>query len=124
MGADLEHVLDMFSHDDTFHFVIMKIMMQRSRILHLIWRSVRKIRMLTQLNHMIGPSALARPASSVPAGSPIIISYCDFFVDWDYAHFQTVSQDIRVLFQHLAVFIQRLLGIQIMLTCKLMLTGI
>lgn len=84
----LEHVLDMFSHDDTFHFVINENQDAEVPNLASYLRSVRKNSHVNTIEpHELGPVHSARLASSVPAGSPIIISYCDFFVDWDYAHF-------------------------------------
>jgi len=83
----LEHVVEMFSPDDKFHFIISK---KQSKIKGL----KNKISGLTKRNtiheiedHNKGPVHSIIKINDIDKNEPIIISYCDFFVKWDYKRF-------------------------------------
>jgi len=88
----IEHVLDMFSTDDRFHFVINKTQISGTPELVSYLKNIRKQTYINIIEpHELGPVYSAQQVSSVPDNTPIIISYCDFFVDWDYAQFLDVA---------------------------------
>ena len=79
----LEHVVEMFSPNDKFHFIISK---KQSKIKGL----KKKISGLTKRNtiheiedHNKGPIHSIIKINDIDKNEPIIISYCDFFVKWD-----------------------------------------
>lgn len=84
----LEHVLDMFSENDIFHFVINETQVSE---LPGILLYLQKIRPKTHVNiiksHDLGPVHSVRQVSSLSDNTPFIVSYCDFYVEWNYAEF-------------------------------------
>lgn len=87
----IEHVIEMFSSEDCFHFVINKRQAADHPELVSYLKNIRKQTHITIIEpHELGPVYSAQQVSSVSGDSPVIISYCDFFVEWDYAHFLNV----------------------------------
>lgn len=88
----IEHVLDMFSSTDTFHFVINE---QQARDFPDLAGYFKNIRRNSNVNiiepHELGPVHSAQQISSMMEGEPVIITYCDFYVEWDYPKFLEVA---------------------------------
>lgn len=85
----LEHVLDMFSPEDNFFFVINSIQLQKVPNLR---RMLERIRPRTQVTiiepHERGPVYSVMQIANIPKDEELIISYCDFTVQWSYQQFK------------------------------------
>lgn len=83
----LEEVVEMYNSDDTFHFIISK---KQSKVVGLkkrISRISKKNFIHIVEDHDKGPVYSALKLKNIDENDPIIISYCDFFVKWDYKRF-------------------------------------
>ena len=85
----IEHVIDMFDpSEDTFHVVLNKLQAQSYPDL-VTWLSKLASRMFPIVidPHDKGPVYSALLVPNIPPDAEVIISYCDFYVDWDYSRF-------------------------------------
>ncbi len=87
----IESVLNMFDHDEDEFLLILNQDVMRSYQFHLKLLAARypKLQILGIENHENGPSfSLFRSeVQNFVSGSDFIVTYCDFFVDWDYRGF-------------------------------------
>lgn len=90
----LERVLDMFSWDDDFFFVASKSQVQADSSLLRFLFAIRPNSHVTVVqDHSKGPAFSALQAEGLDSNAPVIVSYCDFFVVWNYETFKRVSAD-------------------------------
>jgi NDP-sugar pyrophosphorylase family protein len=90
----LLHVIDMFSKDDTFHFIFNKNQIpQNPEILDLIKSKILKYNIVEIEPHEKGPVYSCLKLDKIPKNKPLIITYCDFYVEWDYVKFQNSVQN-------------------------------
>ena len=86
----LEHVLNMFSYDDNFHILLQKKHYKKYKEkLDSVKIIYKNINYFFVKNHNLGPVYsifLTKELNKIKG--PIVISYCDFFVDWDYSEFK------------------------------------
>ena len=85
----LEHVLSMFDERDHFHFVL------NDEQVHQNPEITQWLKGLTLINsvkvipiHEKGPVHSVLQIDCIPDSEPIIITYCDFIVEWDYRRFK------------------------------------
>jgi len=85
----IEHVIDMFEERDYYHFVLNEEQINQNPNL------IQWLKGLTQKNsvtvipaHEKGPIHTALQVNSIPDYEPVIITYCDFIVEWDYRRFK------------------------------------
>ncbi len=85
----LEHVIGMFDERDHFHFVL------NEEQVHQKPGIVQWLRGLTPTNsvkvipvHEKGPIFTALQVDCIPDSEPVIVTYCDFNVEWDYRRFK------------------------------------
>ena len=84
----LETIVEMFSDDDNFFFVFNKEHITKyPEIKELIKSRVKKYEIISVDPHEKGPAYSALQVTNINSSEPIIISYCDFLVEWDYKHF-------------------------------------
>lgn len=85
----IEHVMDMFDPNDTFHFVINE---QQSAdntgLVDWLGSLAKKCFVTVIPPHENGPVYSALQVKSVPLGGEVIVTYCDFKVAWDYRRFK------------------------------------
>ena len=85
----IEHVVSMFDYTDTFHFVINKEQITTYPFLSELLNGLSVNTTLTILEpHEIGPAYSALKVPEISDEDEVIISYCDFFVNWDYQLFK------------------------------------
>ena len=85
----LLHVTEMFSKDDTFHFVFNKEHISKyPEILEIIKINIRNYSIYKIEPNNDGPVYSALKATGIPDKTPFILTYCDFFVEWDYNLFK------------------------------------
>ena len=85
----VEHVVNMFDYTDTFHFVINDDQLNTYPDLPEILNRLSSKTTLTVIeSHDIGPTYSARQVKGISSDDDVIVSYCDFFVKWDYQLFK------------------------------------
>ena len=88
----VEHVVNMFDYTDTFHFVINNDQLTTYPDLPEILNRLSCKTTLTVIEpHNIGPTYSARQVKGISNDDDVIVSYCDFFVKWDYQLFKKVN---------------------------------
>ena len=92
----IEHVIDMFDYTDIFHFVINKQQIINNTNLTDFLKSLSANTTITVIEpHDIGPPYSALQVEGIKSNEKVIISYCDFFVNWNY-HFRFFSNSIHI----------------------------
>jgi dTDP-glucose pyrophosphorylase len=85
----IEHVLNMFDLTDKFFFVVNTQQVQDYPYLIKYLNSLApRVDITVIAPHEKGPAYSAIQVNSIPDGEPLIISYCDFLVSWDYNQFK------------------------------------
>lgn len=86
----LEHVVSMFDiTNDDFYFVLNKEQNQEfPEISKFLKKIVNKSNLIIIDTHDKGPNFSALQVKNIKEDDELIISYCDFFVKWDYARFK------------------------------------
>jgi len=85
----ISEVVKKFDDNDTFHFVLTEEQVAEN---HNLTNYIKNLRKNIYLNiiksHNLGPVYSALQVKSIKDDSSIIISYCDFLIDWDYKKFK------------------------------------
>ena len=83
------HVTEMFSKEDTFYFVFNKThISEYPEILDIIKTHVINFNITVIEPHEEGPISSALYVKDIPKKEPFILTYCDFFVEWNYNEFK------------------------------------
>lgn len=91
----IEHVISMFDQSDYFHFVINESQDKENPEYKKILQSLAKRVSITVIkNHELGPTYSAIQVKEIESDEEVIISYCDFFVEWDYSQFLRNCQGV------------------------------
>ena len=85
----IAEIVKKFDDNDNFHFVLTNQQINENKdIVHYL----KKLRKNTFLNiidsHNLGPVQSALQVNSIKDNDSVIISYCDFLIDWDYQKFK------------------------------------
>ena len=85
----LEHVIEMFDPNDNFYFILNE---NQNAALPNIQNWLKELVSLCNIivipAHEIGPVYSTMAISDIPDDEPLIVTYCDFIVDWDYSKFK------------------------------------
>ena len=85
----ISEVVKKFDDNDAFHFVLTEEQITENHNLKDYIKNLRKnIHLNIIKSHNLGPVYSALQAKSIRDDSSIIISYCDFLIDWDYKKFK------------------------------------
>ena len=85
----INHVVDMFSPDDYFHFIINDLQAKNYPNLVSYLKKIASRSDVTIIpEHEKGPVYSALMVKGIDNDVPIIVSYCDFTVNWDYNAFK------------------------------------
>lgn len=85
----LEHVLEMFSPQDAFFFVLNHNQVDETPHLTELLKNIRPRTHITIIDpHEKGPVHSVMQISNIPKDEDLIISYCDFTVQWNYQQFK------------------------------------
>jgi len=85
----ISEVVKKFDDNDTFHFVLTEEQITENHNLKDYIKNLRKnIHLNIIKSHNLGPVYSALQAKSIKDDSNVIISYCDFLIDWDYKKFK------------------------------------
>jgi CTP:molybdopterin cytidylyltransferase MocA len=84
----IAHVFDMFSPRDHFHVVVNDDQVrQNPEIANILEALARNVEVCVIPPHEEGPTYSALQVASIPDDEAVIVTYCDFSVDWDYGAF-------------------------------------
>ncbi len=90
----LEYIPEMFSRTDMFYFVFnVNQIRDFPEIKTIIKNNVRNYEIIEIKSHDHGPVYSAIQIESIDKDQPVIISYCDFLVNWDYIDFLSKIED-------------------------------
>jgi len=97
-GAKLmiEHVFDMFSEFDEYHLILSNAFEKNNDITTFLKNLSPRVNLYFIDPHEDGPTSSIMSANlNINKSSPVIVSYCDFTVEWDYELFkrQVISYD-------------------------------
>lgn len=85
----IEHVLDMFSESDNFHFILNNVFEEDTFLQEFISKLSPNTSFYYIDAHDLGPTfSIMQADLNIEDTSEIIISYCDFTVSWDYELFK------------------------------------
>ena len=89
----IEHVVSMFDYEDTFHFVLNEDQINSHPQLPEMLKSLSPNTTVSIIeSHEIGPTYSALQVTGISEEDEVIISYCDFFINWNYQLFKrTIS---------------------------------
>ena len=78
-------VIDMFSQNDTFHFVLNREQIENDPTIRTALEGLANHTHIHVIEpHELGPTFTALQASGIADDEPVIVTYCDFTVQWDY----------------------------------------
>ena len=84
----LEKIIEMFSDEDFFYFIFNKEDISKyPEINNLIKVRIKNFEILAIDSHEKGPAYSALQIKNIEPSEPVIISYCDFLVEWNYRLF-------------------------------------
>ena len=83
----LNKVVEMFNSNDTFHFVISETQSKIPNLKKTLKGLRKKFFLHVVKDHNKGPVFSVLSIKNINFDEPIIITYCDFFVKWDYKRF-------------------------------------
>ncbi len=85
----ISNILDTYDDNDNFHLVITNKQLDQNPNLKSYLNDLKKNIYLNIIkDHNLGPTCSAIQAKSCESKKDIIISYCDFLIDWDYKKFK------------------------------------
>jgi len=85
----LEYVIDMFDINDNFFFILNKLQVRDNPNLKKWLKKLCPQNEIIEIEpHEKGPIFSIDKIKKINQNEPIIVSYCDFFVDWDYDKFK------------------------------------
>lgn len=90
----IEHVINLFPGEKEFVFICTK-GTATTNLRQLLTRLMPSGRIVEIEPHKLGPvHAVLQAAAHIRRNEPVIVNYCDFSVEWDYAHFNRTMTDL------------------------------
>lgn len=84
----LEHVVDMFNENDKFYFIINETQnKQNSDLVQWLTSITKRCEVIVIPEHELGPVYSCLSIESIDKSEPVIVTYCDFLVKWNYSAF-------------------------------------
>ena len=83
----INKVLEMYNFNDHFHFIISNTQSKIPTLKSYLQNLTKKNTVHVIEDHNKGPAFSVSKISDINFNEPAIITYCDFFVDWDYKRF-------------------------------------
>jgi len=84
----IEQVVEMFSPDDDYHFIINKEQASENpQIIEFLEGLAKKSSTVVIASHEEGPIRSVLQVPGISTNAPLIVSYCDFTVTWNYSQF-------------------------------------
>lgn len=88
----VEHVIDMFPGEKEFIFFCNNEHLKATELGRVLKRKAPHGKIVGIAPHKLGPVyAVMQAASEIPDNEPVIVNYCDFYAEWDYAAFREMA---------------------------------
>lgn len=92
----IEHVIKMFPGETDFLFICSNEALAETPLRATLERLAPRGRIVAIASHKLGPVyAVLQAEAYIRADQPVIVNYCDFAVEWDYADFKRLMNDLR-----------------------------
>ena len=95
----IERVFDMFSYQDDFHLILNKDLENLDQTSTFLKSLAKNVKIYLVDPHENGPTySILQSNIDLSHNDPVIVSYCDFTVEWDYERFkrQSLGHDVSV----------------------------
>lgn len=87
--AIIEHVINLFPCEDDFIFICNQEHLKTTKMREVLLSNKPKAKIIGIENKKLGPVwAVAQAFDLIDDTEPVIVNYCDFFMDWDYEDFK------------------------------------
>ncbi|MDC3294187.1 NTP transferase domain-containing protein [Alphaproteobacteria bacterium] len=88
----IEHLVTCFAPDDRYHFIISRNQVEETDSLQLFLESIVKFSAVHVIDdHNFGPAHSVLQIIDAVDDRELLITYCDFLVDWDYKAFESFA---------------------------------
>ena len=85
----IEHVINLFPREEDFVFICNEDHLKTTKIREILLSAKPNAKIVSIKNHKLGPVwAVSKIFDLIDNDDPIIVNYCDFFMDWDYEDFK------------------------------------
>ncbi len=85
----IEHVINLFPGEENFIFICNEKDLKDAEMREILLSAKPKARIIGIDSHKFGPVyAVSKVFNLISDDEPIIVNYCDFFMDWDYENFK------------------------------------
>ncbi len=85
----ITYIIDLFNKDDEFVFIVNELYANTTNVIATINNILPNAIIVTIPVHKLGPvHSVAQVYSCIDASKPCIVSYCDFFMQWNYNEFK------------------------------------
>jgi len=85
----ISEIVKKFDDSDKFHFVLTREQVKKNKSLVNYLKKLTKNTFINIIDsHDLGPVHSALQVKSIKDNSPVILSYCDFLINWDYKKFK------------------------------------
>lgn len=89
----IEKVINMFSYEDNFHLILNKKLDNLDEVIDYLQQLSPNIHIYLINSHEKGPAySVLSTDLNILDSEPILISYCDFTIDWDYKRFKREAE--------------------------------
>ena len=87
----IEHVSNLFPGEEDFIFICNKEHLETTKMRDILFSNKPKAQIIELETSDLGPVyAVSKTFHLIDDNEPVIINYCDFFMDWDYSDFKKV----------------------------------
>jgi NDP-sugar pyrophosphorylase family protein len=89
----ISYVIDLFPGETNFTFICRESHLQTTPLRDTLLSLMPSAKIIVQEGKKLGPVIpLLEAQDAFDSDAPVIVSYCDYFLDWDYADFKTTIQ--------------------------------
>ena len=87
----IEHVITLFPGENDFIFICNEYHLQTTEMRKILLSTKPNAKIISVKNQKLGPVwAVSNIFDLIDDNEPVIVNYCDFFMDWDYDDFKKV----------------------------------
>ncbi len=92
--AIIEHVIALFPGENDYIFICNEFHLQTTKMREILLSAKPNAKIISVKNQKLGPVwAVSNVFDLIDDNEPIIVNYCDFFMDWDYDDFKRLVAD-------------------------------
>ena len=92
----IEHVINLYPGEDGFLFIVREEHVDTTPIISILKNLCPKGKIKTIKGHKLGPVyAVSKVYDFILDDQPVILNYCDFFMNWGYSHFKSFVESTK-----------------------------